>query len=106
MRPRQAEAEHHRWMAREEALSQALDQARARAGAKRLADVRGVVGTLLELVEVDAGYEAAFEAAAGDVLAAVIVDGVDAARRSLAELHGTGEVGAVLPLGGGVAVVW
>jgi hypothetical protein len=32
--------------------------------------VSGVVGTLLELVEVEPGWEAAFEAAAGDALGA------------------------------------
>ena len=52
---RQADAEHHRWSARAEALAQALDEARARAGAERLAAVAGVVGTLLELVEVSEG---------------------------------------------------
>jgi chromosome segregation protein len=95
---RAADAEHHRWAAREEALAQALDEARARAGAKRLAEVGGVVGTLLELVEIDEGYEAAFEAAAGEILGAVIVEGVDAARRGLESLHSEGEAGAVVPL--------
>lgn len=95
---READAEHHRWAAREEALAQALDQARARAGAQRLAEVRGVMGTLLELIEVDDGFEAAFEAAAGGVLAAVVVDGVDAARRGLAELHRAAVSGAVVAL--------
>ncbi len=83
---REAEADRHRWAARQEALSQALDQARARAGAERLSDVAGVVGTLMELVHVDDGYESAFEAAAGEVLAAVIVDGVESARRSLTRI--------------------
>jgi chromosome segregation protein len=97
-RRRHADAERHRWEAREEALSQALDQARARAGAERLSDVEGVVGTLMELVQVDDGYESAFEAAAGEVLAAVIVDGLESARRSLAQLHQQAASGAVLAL--------
>jgi chromosome segregation protein len=50
-----------RWEARAEALALALDEARAAAGAERLADVAGVVGTLLDVVEVDPGWEAAFE---------------------------------------------
>jgi chromosome segregation protein len=95
-RQRQADAEHHRWAAREEALTQALDQARARAGVERLADVAGVMGTLLELVEVEDGFEAAFEAAAGPVLAAVVVDGVEAARRGLAEFHRGSVTGGVI----------
>jgi chromosome segregation protein len=95
---READGERHRWEAREEALSQALDQARARTGAERLGDVGGVVGTLMELVQVDDGYESAFEAAAGEVLAAVIVDGVESARRSLDQLHRQAASGAVLAL--------
>ena len=95
---RQADADRHRWTAREEALAQALDQARARAGAERLAKVVGVVGTLMELVELDDGLEAAFEAAAGEVLSAVIVDGVASARRGLEELQRGSAAGAVMAL--------
>ena len=93
---RRAETEQHRWAARRDALSQALDAARARAGAARLADLGGVIGTLLELVEVDDGFEGAFEAAAGPALAAVLVDGVGAARRGLEEFQRDGVAGAVL----------
>lgn len=96
---RSADADHHRWAAREEALAQALAQARARAGAERLSSVPGVVGALVELVRVDEGFEAAFEAAAGEVLAAVVLDGDVAAREALAELQRSGETGAVVPLG-------
>jgi len=95
---RRSEATSHRWAARSEALAQALDEARARAGAERLAGVRGVVGTLLELVDVDAGYETAFEAAAGEVLAAVVVDSDGAARLSLDHLSRQGGGGAVIAL--------
>src|SRR5262249_45347509 len=95
-RQRQADVEQHRWAAREEALTQALDQARARAGVERLADVAGVMGPLLELVEVEDGFQAAFEAAAGPVLAAVVVDGVDAARRGLHEFHRGSVPGGVI----------
>ena len=65
---RAADAEQHRWAARAEALALALDEARARAGAERLAEVDGVVGTLLELVEVDDGLGGGFEAAAGEAV--------------------------------------
>jgi chromosome segregation protein len=95
---RALEAEHHRWAARADALAMALDEARARAGAERLAGVAGVVGTLLELVEVDEGWEAAFEAAAGEAIAAVIVDGEQSARRSLQHLREQALAGAVLAL--------
>ncbi len=97
---RSAENEHQRWLARAEALALALDEARARAGAEQLAGVDGVLGTLLDLVEIDEGWEAAFEAAAGDALAAVVVDGTGRARDVIALLDGKGATGAVLALGG------
>ncbi|MEZ5180049.1 MAG: AAA family ATPase [Acidimicrobiales bacterium] len=101
---RQAEAERHTWSARADALALALDQARARAGAERLAGVAGVVGTLLDVVEVDAGWEPAFEAAAGEAIAAVVVESVDAGRAALAELRSGDLSGAVLALGAGRSV--
>jgi chromosome segregation protein len=95
---RTAEAEHHRWAARADALAEALDAARARSGAQRLADLGGVVGTLVDLVEVDAGFEAAFEAAVADALAAVVVDSVDTARRAMDSLRRGDVGGALLPV--------
>ncbi|MEY2454183.1 MAG: chromosome segregation protein [Acidimicrobiaceae bacterium] len=96
---RSADAERHTWVARADALAQALDDARARAGAARLSEIDGVVGTLLELVEIDEGFESAFEAAAGEALAAVVVADVEAGRRALDVLHAGDLAGAVLPLG-------
>src|SRR4051794_17478949 len=87
------------WGTRAEALALALDQARARAGAERLAGVAGTLGTLLELVDVDEGWAPAFEAAAGDALAAVVVDSVTGARAALAALDRGGLGGAVVALG-------
>ncbi len=72
--------------------------ARARAGAEWLAGLDGVVGTLLELVEIDAGFDAAFEAAVGEAMAAVVVDSVDTARRAIDALRRGDLAGAVLPL--------
>ena len=83
----EADAERRSWSARAEALELALDQARSAAGAERLAEVDGVVGTLLDLVEVDAGWESAFEAAAADALSAVVVDGAGAAGLDIALAH-------------------
>src|SRR5688572_15885258 len=99
---RAADADRHAWTARAEALSLALDDERTRAGVERLADLDGVVGTLLDLVEIDPGWEAAVGAAAGEALAAVVVDGVDAARRAIEALYAGGEDevgGAVIALG-------
>ncbi len=95
---RAAEKEQHAWEARAEALSVALDEARARAGADHLAGVSGVLGTLLDLVDVDEGWGAAFEAAAGSAVSAVVVDDAGAARRALESLHQGELAGAVVPL--------
>ncbi len=95
----------HAWAARAEALGLALDEARARAGAERLVDVDGVVGTLLDVVEIDPGWEAAFEAAAGEAIAAVVVADAGAGRRALEVLQGGDGAGSVLPLSGTVGAV-
>jgi chromosome segregation protein len=98
-RHRAAEGERHAWEARTEALALALDEARSRAGAERLEGVDGVLGTLLDLVEIDNGWEAAFEAAMGEALMAVVVHDVAAGRRALEALHGEALSGAVIALG-------
>lgn len=95
---RQAEQEQARSIARADALERALDEARGVAGAELLAGVDGVVGTLLDLVEVDGGWEDAFEAAAGASLAAVVVSGSEPARAALSRLRQGGATGAVLAL--------
>jgi chromosome segregation protein len=88
-----------RTSARVEALQLALDAARSRAGAERLADVEGVLGTLLDLVDIDAGWQEAVEAALGEALTTVVVEGSDAARRALTTLRDSGTSGAVLAVG-------
>ncbi len=95
---RQAERELHRSLARADALERTLDEARGAAGAELLAGVDGVVGTLLDVVAVDPGWEDAFEAAAGASIAAVVVSGNQPARAALSRLRQGGAVGAVLAL--------
>ena len=95
---RAVDARRHHWAARAEALAQALDEARARAGARRLAGVEGMLGALVELVDVDAGYEAAFDAAAGEALSAVLMRDEESARRGLAHLAEHNAAGAVIAL--------
>jgi len=95
-----AETEHSGWAARVEALTLALDEARQRAGAERLDGLDGVLGTLLDLVEVDAGWEEAFEAAVGEALTAVVVADVASARSALEALVQGDHRGAVLALSG------
>ena len=97
---RQSAAEElSRWCARSDALHMALDSARARAGAESLANLSGVMGTLLELVEIDTGWEAAAEAAMGEALLAVVVESPAAARRALESLRAAHTTGAVIALG-------
>ncbi len=84
---------------RVDALQMALDAARARAGAERLAGVDGVLGTLLDLIEIDSGWEPAVEAALGESLTAVVVDDPAAGRRALAALRSSDTSGAVIALG-------
>ncbi len=103
---RQVAAEElSRWRARADALQMALDSARARAGAERLAGLDGVVGTLLELVEIDSGWEAAAEAAMGEALLSVVVASPNAARRALESLRNSKTSGAVIALGGSAVAV-
>jgi chromosome segregation protein len=97
---REAAAGHHTWAARAEALAMAVDESRGTGDTDRLAGVDGVVGTLLDLVDIDAGFEAAFEAAVVEAVGAVVVDGVATGRRLLDDLAGAGAwPTGVLPLG-------
>ncbi len=96
---RLADAEASRWAARADALRQALDSLRSRAGADALAGADGVLGTLLDLVAIDDGLEAAVEAALGEALQAVVVAEPTAGRAALDRLVSGSVSGAVLPLG-------
>ncbi|MCU1494243.1 MAG: smc, partial [Acidimicrobiaceae bacterium] len=96
---RVAEEEVYAAAARVEALELALDEARARAGLERLAELPGVLGTLLDVVEVADSVGLAFEAALEWVLGGVLVAGRDEARAALEHLRRDGLGGSVLPLG-------
>ncbi len=93
---RSAEQRRHRTSARAEALARALSELEGAGGREALAGVAGVVGSLVDLVTIDAGWEQAFEAAAGASVSAVVVDGRAAAREALSALHRTGATGAIL----------
>ena len=92
------------WEARREALSLALDGARDASGAQRLAGIEGVVGTLLDIVDIDRGWEAAFEAAAGEAVAAVVATDSEVAMKAIATLQADNVGGAVLALGASGAI--
>ncbi|MEO5901055.1 MAG: hypothetical protein ABIR68_13155, partial [Ilumatobacteraceae bacterium] len=97
---RQAAGENHaRWLARADALRLALESARAKAGADHLVGVDGVLGTLLDVIEIDPGWEPAVEAALGEALQAVVVASPDVGRRALASLEASNVNAAVLALG-------
>ena len=92
----EAEQARHRTAARAEALARALEELHGAGGSELLRDVDGVVGTLVDLVEIDEGWERAFEAAVGAAVAAVVVQGRTAAREALSRLRRQGVTGAVL----------
>ncbi|MCY4630274.1 MAG: chromosome segregation protein SMC [bacterium] len=92
-----AAGEHNRWRARVDALALAMGDVRARSGMEVLATRSGVLGALGDLVVVEEGWEAAFEAAAGDAIAAAVLDGPAAARPALEALVAAETAGAVLP---------
>lgn len=95
----EAAEEASRWGARAEALHLALEGARARAGADHLAGLDGVLGTLLDVIEIDDGWQDAVEAALGEALQAVVVADPQAGRRALQSLQASNVNGAVLALG-------
>ncbi|HEX3947754.1 MAG TPA: AAA family ATPase, partial [Acidimicrobiales bacterium] len=98
-----AEQQRHRTAARAEALARALQELEGAGSRELLAGVDGVVGSLVDLVEIDPGWEAAFEAAAGASVAAVVVEGRKAAREALGRLHQQGITGALLAARDGAA---
>ena len=95
----EASEQASRSAARVEALQLALDAAHERAGAERLAGVDGVLGTLLDLVDIDDGWQEAVEAALGEALTTVVVDGPSSAQRALRALEESATSGAVLAAG-------
>jgi chromosome segregation protein len=101
-RSRQASDRAHALAGRLDALQLALDEAHARAGLGALASRPGVLGTLLDLVEIDDGCELAFEAALEEPLGAVVVEDPATARSAIEHLREQQAGGAVLFLPGSV----
>jgi chromosome segregation protein len=83
---RAAESDASRWRARAETLALALDAAHAAAGGDAIADVDGVIGPLVDHVEIEDGAETAVAAALGDALSAIVVEGDRAARAAIERL--------------------
>jgi len=88
--------------ARAETLARALDELSGAGGRAIIGDLEGVLGSFLDLIEVDAGSERAVESAAGASVGAMVVDGRRSARAALAALRKEGGAGLILPVGEGV----
>ena len=95
----------HGLSSRVDAFLDALAGVRAEAGVELLFGMQGVLGTLLELVEVDDSVGLAFEAAVEHALSAVVVADVPDARAAIAHLRAIGRSASLLvPPSGQVAV--
>ena len=95
-----AESDLRHWAARSEALAMALDQSARPVPVDVQAAADGVLGLLGDLVEVDSGLDAAFEAAAGDTVGAVVVRHSATARRVLDSVEASDVGAAVIALEG------
>ena len=95
-----ADGELRHWTARREALAMALEESAGPVPDEVLAVSGGADGLLGDLVEVDEGLEAAFAAAVGDTIGAVVVRDAAAARRVLDSLEAHDAGAAVIVLEG------
>ena len=95
-----AESDLRHWTARREALAMALEESATPVPDEVLAASDGALGLLGDLVEVDEGLEAAFAAAVGDAINAVVVPNATAARRVLDSLEANDAGAAVIALEG------
>jgi chromosome segregation protein len=87
-----------RTQARAEALARALDELSGAGGRAVLTGLDGVLGSFLDLVEVDEGAERAVEAAVGAAAGAMVVDGRVQTRAALEALRREGGAGLILPV--------
>lgn len=95
-----AESRSAHLYARLDAMKSAAAPARARHAAEQLANTHGVTGALIDLLVVDAGWDAAVKAALGELVATVVVSDATVAQRAMNALRAGNFVGAVLALGG------
>jgi chromosome segregation protein len=93
---REVEGQRHRREAEAEALEKAAAQARGAAGLDLVLGLPGVLGLLGDLVEVEAGWREAFEAAVGPAVAAIVVQGPSEAQAVLGRLTASTQGGSVL----------
>ncbi|MEX1144386.1 MAG: AAA family ATPase [Acidimicrobiia bacterium] len=84
---RVAEGDAARARARADAMEQQLRAARADAATAELDAIDGVVGPVIDHLEIESGAEAAVAAALGEAMRAVVVRAGDAARSAVERLH-------------------
>ena len=82
--------------ARAEALTRAFEEISGAQGQAIIAELEGVLGAFVDLIEIDSGWERAVESAAGAAVAAVVVDGRGSAQAALEVLRREGGAGLVL----------
>ena len=87
-----------RALGRAETLARALDELSGAGGRAIIGNLKGVLGSFLDLIEIDPGSERAVESAAGASVAAMVVDGRRSARAALAALRREGGTGLILPV--------
>ena len=85
-----------RTQARAEALARALEEMSGSGGRAILSGLEGVLGSFLDLIEIERGWERAVESAAGASVDAMVVDGRRSARVALEALRREGGAGLVL----------
>jgi len=88
-----------RTQARAEALARALDEFSGAGGRAIIGNLEGVLGSFLDLIDIDNGWERAVESAAGASVGAMVVDGKQSARKALEALRREGGAGLILPIG-------
>ena len=93
-----AERDHARATAHVERVEAADAPQRARATGGHLAAVAGVVGALIDSIEIEEGWDAAVRAALSGAVAAVLVEDSGAAERALDALRDASRNGTVIPL--------
>ena len=84
--------------ARADALARALEEFSGAGGRAIIGDLEGVLGTFLDLIDVDHGWEQCVEAAAGASVGAMVVEGRKSARAALEALRREGGIGLILPV--------
>jgi chromosome segregation protein len=87
-----------RTQARADALARALEEFSGAGGRAIIGNLEGVLGSFLDLIDIDEGWERAVESAAGASVGAMVVDGRTSARRALELLRKEGGAGLILPV--------